>query len=59
MKKGMKTAGYIFTMLLLLAGVTGCGQKAKAVSTEIPQVSLMEEAPKKEGPFQDALIFFI
>ena len=50
MKKGIKTAGYLFTLLLLLAGVTGCGQKAKAVKTEIPQVSLLEEAPKKEGP---------
>lgn len=50
MKKGMKTIGCLFTLLMLSIGVTGCGQKAKAVSTEIPQVSLMEEAPKKEGP---------
>lgn len=50
MKKRMKIAGYIFTLFMLLMGVTGCSQKAKAVSTEIPQVSLLEEAPKKEGP---------
>lgn len=46
----MKTVGCILALTMLSIGLTGCSEKGKAVSTELPQVSLLSEAPKKESP---------
>ena len=49
MKKIMKRLGCLFFILVLMAGISGCNEKGKAMTAEIPEGSMLV-IPKKEGP---------
>ena len=50
MKRRLRKLGCLFVAVMLVTSVVGCGKKGQAVGMELPQTSLIGEAPKKEGP---------
>ena len=49
MKKRMKKLGCLIMALTFAVGLTGCGEKGKAVETKVPQSTMME-VPQQTGP---------